>query len=278
MDIRNLLNQAKNQLQAVTDTPEVEAEVLLAFILHQTRAYLYTWPEKMVDANNEARFNQILTRRLNHEPVSYLIGCKEFWSLDLKVTSDVLIPRPETELLVELILQVNEEKVVMADLGTGSGAITLAVATEKPKWMFHATDNREAVLNIAKMNAERHGLSAIQFHLGHWFKALPPLKFDVIVSNPPYLSKKDPHLERLQYEPQNALVSGHEGLDDLSEIIFEARRFIKPTGMLFLEHGATQAVAVAALLRKAGYNSINHYQDMAGLDRVTIATWLGYTH
>jgi release factor glutamine methyltransferase len=276
--IAMLLQAASLKLRNVTDVPELEAEILLAHVLQVSRSYLYTWPEKSIEEKQEVEFQRCIVKRINREPIAYITGHREFWSLDLSVTPSVLIPRPETELLVELALQkIQTKNALIADLGTGSGAISLALASERPNWSIYATDKSHEALDIAKQNAERLHLTTISFYQGEWCEALPQLKYDAIVSNPPYLAQDDPHLQQgdLRFEPLSALASGQQGLDDIREIIQSARDYLKPQGLLLLEHGYTQAQKVSSIFQEAGYNTIEIYQDFAGQDRVTIASYQG---
>lgn len=273
--ISTVLKDAIRKLAFTTsEVPILEAEILLAHVLQASRAYLHTWPERSLSSSQEELYFSLIEKRLQGEPIAYLIGHKEFWSLDLLVTPDVLIPRPETELLVDLVLKnIHAEEAIIADLGTGSGAIALALAHDRPKWEVHATDASSAALNIAKQNAKRLQLSNIVFHQGIWCEALPTLKYDAIVSNPPYIAGEDEHLNQgdLRFEPKSALVSDECGLKDLHQIICEARTYLKPGGFLLLEHGFEQAHDVATFFEKSRYTSITRYSDLSGLDRVTIA-------
>jgi len=272
--LKTALDLAIQQLATVTDTPRLEAEIFLAHVLQVNRSYLHTWPEKILTATQQADFLKFIERRLQGTPVAYLIGHRGFWSIDLAVTPDVLIPRPETELLVELVLkQIQIKNAVIADLGTGSGAIALALAHDRPDWQVYATDASQAALNVAKSNAARLHLEQVQFRQGVWCQALPAIQFDAIVSNPPYIAEDDVHLGQgdLRFEPRSALVSKGCGLNDLQHIIIEARNYLKPGGYLFLEHGFEQAKDVATFFTKADYTLITRYADIAGLDRVTIA-------
>jgi release factor glutamine methyltransferase len=268
--ISEVLRTASQQIQNA-----LEAEILLAHTLNVTRTYLMTWPEKFINEEAEKIFFAVIEQRKQGEPIAYLIGHKEFWSLDLIVTKDVLIPRPETELLVELALKLIEKKhAVIADLGTGSGAIALALAHERPDWEIHAIDISEAALNVAKQNASKLKLTNIIFHQGDFCQALPEKKFDAILSNPPYVAENDPHLSQgdLRFEPKSALQSGEKGLQDLYRIIHDARPFLKEGGWLMVEHGSDQGVQVASFFVKGGYNNPQQYKDLAGLDRVLIAS------
>lgn len=258
----------------------LESEVLLAHVLNVSRTYLHTWPEKKLAAVQEKDFQVLIAKRQAGEPIAYITGHREFWSLDLCVTPDVLIPRHETELLVELILEkipppAHSEPILIADLGTGSGAIALAIASARPDWFIHASDFSAAALKIAEMNAKRLKLLNVIFHQGKWCEALPDLKFHAIVSNPPYIAEDDDHLTQgdLRFEPATALVSAENGLNDLKQIIFQAKNYLQNNGLLLLEHGFLQAENVTSIFKKAGYTDINTYKDLAGCDRVTIASW-----
>lgn len=268
------LKNAAQQLMN-TDVPALEAEVLLGHVLQVSRSYLHTWPENNLSETQQEEFFQLVQRRAQGEPIAYLTGHKEFWSQDLLVTPCVLIPRPETELLVETVLStITTNDALVADLGTGSGAIALAIASERPHWTVHATDASLAVLEVAKENAKRLKITNIFFYQGNWCAALPDIKFDVIVSNPPYIAENDPHLSQgdLRFEPQSALVSAENGFKDLQLIISQAKNYLKPNGFLMLEHGAEQARNVASILKNSGYTSSNVLHDLAGLDRITIAS------
>lgn len=276
--IAEALAVAIQKISAVTDVPQLEAEVLLAQVLNVARTHLHAWPEKILDESQQKKFFDLVARREQGEPIAYLLGHKEFWSLDLLVTPDTLIPRPETELLIEKILALNlNDNSVIADLGTGSGAIALALAHEKPNWKIHATDVSAKALEIAKHNAERLKISNIFFHQGSWCDALPSeIKFDVIVSNPPYIAENDAHLTQgdLRFEPRSALVSAENGLKDISQIVFAAKNHLKSGGFLFIEHGSDQAKKVASILEKAGYTCIGSHRDLSQIDRVTFASWV----
>ncbi|MCD6039406.1 MAG: N5-glutamine S-adenosyl-L-methionine-dependent methyltransferase [Gammaproteobacteria bacterium] len=270
--IASALYQAAQQFSLVTMTPALDAEVLLAYLLNVQRSYLHAHPERILSKIEEIYFADLIKQRAQGQPIAYLTGHCEFWSLDLMVTSDTLIPRPETELLVELILKKsNKLSCVVADLGTGSGAIALALARERPQWTIYATDSHLAALNIAKKNASRLKIKNIIFCHGIWCKALPPLLFDILVSNPPYVAENDPHLEQhvLTTEPASALLSGEDGLKDIRHIIHESRIYLKPKGYLLLEHGFSQAKAVRNDFLKVGYTHVISHQDFSGLNRVT---------
>lgn len=273
--IRAALAEAAAQLAALRDAPRLEAEMLLAHVLAGTRAQLHTWPERPLNAEQYARFRELVARRAQGEPVAYLIGRHEFWSLDLQVTPDTLIPRPETEFLVELALQKIPRAAAwrIADLGAGCGAIALAVARERPLCHVVATDISQPALEIARANARRLNISNIEFHLGDWFAPLRGACFDVIASNPPYVASGDPHLRDLRFEPRGALVAGMDGLQHLRTIISEARAYLAPQGWLLLEHGHDQAPELLRLLTGSGYSSAQDYPDLAGVPRIAAAQW-----
>ncbi len=276
MTIKEILEQAKEDLSFSSDTPLLDAEVLLAEALSVPRSYLFAYPEHKVSFSQKKHFDRWVEQRKQKTPVAYLIGYKEFWSMDLIVTRDTLIPRPETELLVDLVLEqerADTEKII-ADLGTGSGAIALAIAHERPHWEIHATDQSEKALEVAKFNAKRLDLPNVIFHQGNWCEALPAkIKFDFIVSNPPYIAPHDPHVlsGNLRDEPRSALISEENGLSDIKQIIDAARHHLKPGGGLLLEHGFQQASEIRRIFENLDYSDTNTYQDIAGLDRITVA-------
>jgi release factor glutamine methyltransferase len=271
--IHQALLTATQQLADQHDTASLDAELLLAHVLHKSRAWLYTWPEQELDTNQLEQFHQLVQRRMNGEPVAHLIGTQEFWSLSLQVSPDTLIPRPETERLVELALEriPSDANWRIADLGTGSGAIALAVAKERPACQIIATDKSTAALDIAKENARLNQIANVTFLQGDWLAAVkdePP--FEMILSNPPYIKEDDPHLQQgdVRFDPDSALQAGTEGLDDLQQIIEQALAHLKPGGWLLLEHGYDQQTAVMQLLQQAGYEQIEDYPDLAGQPRV----------
>jgi len=249
-----------------SDTPRLDAEVLLCHVLDVTRSYLYAWSDKVITANQYNQFQQLLDRRIKGVPIAYIVGNKEFWSLDLQVSENTLIPRPETELLVELVLARLEidSQAKIIDLGTGSGAIALAIAKERVNCNVIATDKSTTALAIAKQNANKLGLERIKFLQSDWLNNLGIA--DVIVSNPPYIAITDNNIN--QHEPRTALVAGNDGLADIKTIIAQAPKHLTARGCLLLEHGYDQATAVRGLLKQ--FQSVKTYQDLAGLDRVTV--------
>ncbi len=258
--------------------PRLDAEILLASVLDVSRAYLKTWPEKKLTAKQQENFQAFIAKRQQGQPVAYLLGQWEFWSLPIKVTPATLIPRPETECLVELALEkCTMEKAVAVDLGTGSGAIALALAVEKPQWTLWASDISEAALAVAMTNVEQLGLRNINTLLSDWFSALPDIQFDLVVANPPYIDQQDPQLQNdvINWEPRGALIAEAEGLADLENIIRNAPAFLTPGAWLILEHGYNQAERVAGLFRQHGYEQISTKKDLEGRDRVTCGQWSG---
>lgn len=270
--IQSSLQQAYTLLKPLSN-PRLDAELLLAHILNLPRSSLHAYPEKSLTPAQQQQFDTLVQRRVSGESIAHLLGEKEFWSLNLRVTKDTLIPRPETELLVELTLAKLAPEPIqhIADLGTGSGAIALAIASERPHWQVTATDNYPATLEVAQHNAKRLQLTPIEFRRGDWCRALPLKKFNAIVSNPPYIAENDPHLttDSLRHEPKPALVSGKDGLTALTAIINNAAQYLAEGGWLLLEHGYEQGSAVRELMLAAGYLEVVTYQDLSGLERVT---------
>ncbi len=252
----------------------LDCEVLLCFVLNKTRSYLYTYPEQILSEAELLQFHALIEKRHQGTPIAYLIGTREFWSLPLKVTEATLIPRPETELIVELTLKLlHSVKVAhILDLGTGSGAIALALAHEKPDWKITAVDNSSKALHVAQENAHDLHLNHVQFILSDWFTAIPAQdKFHAILANPPYIASHDPHLHQgdLRYEPQTALMSADDGLAALTKIIQQSLARLEKNGLLLVEHGYLQKKAVNTLLHHYGYTKIHCWQDSQGHDRVS---------
>lgn len=272
MNVRDLLVAATKRLGGVE--ARIDAELLLAHVLNVSRAWLYAWPEHAPDARQSEVFEQHVTARAGGEPVAYLTGHREFWSLDLEVTPAVLIPRPETELLVELALEriPRDRAARVADLGTGSGAIALAIARERPQASVLATDASDAALDVARRNAARLGFDNATFAQGDWCAALAGGRFDLIASNPPYIASDDAHLETgdLRREPRMALVSGPDGLDAIRRIVAEATMHLATDGWLLLEHGWEQAARIRALFESHEYVGVSSIRDAAGHERVTL--------
>ena len=269
--LQALLDHAQQALSA-SASPRADAEILLAHVLAKPRSFLRAWPEYALSEAEAAQFAALLARRVAGEPVAYLVGSRGFYGLDLQVSAAVLIPRPETELLVEAALQrLPQSPCRLADLGTGSGAIALALASERPDVQVLAVDVSPEALVVARENAARLGL-AVEFRQSSWCAALGDDRFDMIVSNPPYIRADDAHLALgdVRFEPALALSSGADGLDAIREIIACAPRHLKNGGWLLLEHAYDQAEAVAALLRLAGWQAVESLCDMQGHGRVTL--------
>ncbi len=263
------------RLQAIQESAVLEAEILLAFTLKKPRSYLRTWPQRTLEKKALKQYQQYIERRFQGEPIAYIIGSWEFWSLDLKVTPATLIPRPETERLVELALEKlpNHCSCKIADLGTGSGAIALAIAKERPLCQIIATDISPRAIEIATINRNTHKLNNVEFIQSNWFEALQESKdFDLIVSNPPYIASNDPHLLQgdLPFEPSAALVSSSKGLHDIHQIVTTSRSHLKPGGWLLLEHGYNQGKTAGQLLKENGYDSIQCVSDYAQNERVSM--------
>lgn len=260
--------------QAATAIDRIDAEWLLAHALDKSRSWLFAHSGDPVQPDVAGGFEALLARRQAGEPVAYLTGMQGFWTLELEVSTATLIPRPETELLVELALaRIPVDAVArVADLGTGSGAIALAIARERPRAAVIATDASTAALEVARRNAARNRIANIEFRDGDWFAPLAGEAFDLIASNPPYIADGDPHLGEgdLRFEPPTALSSGPDGLDAIRRIVRDAPGHLAPGGWLLLEHGWDQGEAVRALLQAAGFADVETAQDLEGRDRVSL--------
>ncbi len=270
--ISQIINISIQQLSN-SDTPRLDAEILLCHVLKKNRSYLYTWPENQLTEEQYQQFGILLSSRIEGKPIAYLIDHKEFWSLELQVTENTLIPRPETELLVEQVLAhlplKTSSKVI--DLGTGTGAVALAIAKERPQCHIIATDKSSQALQIAKNNAKNLALHNIKFIVSDWFAKDLGMAI-IIVSNPPYISINDPHLNQgdVRYEPCSSLISGIDGLTDIRQIIVQSHSHLLNKGWLLLEHGYDQAEQIQILLTENNYYSIETYNDLADQPRVTV--------
>ncbi len=278
LTIKQELAQASHELAALADIePRLEAEILLAHALGQSRSHLMAWPEKTVTPEQHDRFQQLVIQRMAGEPIAYLTGRREFWSLELDVSHATLIPRPETELLVERALELipADAQWQIADLGTGSGAIAAAIASERPRCNITATDTSKEALAIAEGNFQRLKLNNVTTRHGAWCDPLAKQPFHMIVSNPPYVAENDPYLQQgdLPREPQQALRSGPDGLDDIRQIIQQAPGHLCEEGWLLLEHGYDQGAAIRELLTAAGFSNIQTRKDLAGHDRMSEGCW-----
>ena len=260
--------------QIDSPTAQLDAELLLAYVLDKPRSYLFTWPEKTLSEAQSQTFMALLERRQRGEPVAYLLGRQGFWTLDLQVAEHTLIPRADTELLVEAALQLTDadSPLQVLDLGTGTGALALALASERPQWTVTGVDRIESAVTLAQSNQQQLQLSNVRFLVGHWFSALTDQRYDLILSNPPYIADTDPHLQQgdLRFEPLSALVSGADGLDDLRLIIAQAPNHMTANGWLLLEHGYDQAGAVRKLLQQAGFVEVSSQRDLGGHERISI--------
>ncbi len=274
MNIRSILQNAHSHLSD-SESPHLDAEVLLCHVLQCPRSHLLAYPEQKLTIAEFDAFSTLLTARAGGQPIAYLVGHKEFWSLSLRVNQTTLIPRPDTEILVEQGLNsLSPEKYQQVlDLGTGSGAIALAIAHERPDCEVFGTDISRAAVQLAKRNAERLKLGNTHWLISDWFNAIKILPFDLIVSNPPYIRINDPHLHQgdVRFEPLSALQAGITGLTDLEAIIANARLYLRRQAWLCLEHGYDQAEAVQRLLNRYGYTNISSHRDLAAQVRVTQA-------
>ena len=255
-----------------SESPDIDSQVLLCHILSCASSYLHTWPDKELTSAQQEQFENLIEQRQQGQPVAHLTGQRGFWSLDLKVTADTLIPRPDTELLVSLALEKLTSKMIVADLGTGSGAIGLSLAHEEPSITVFASDASWEALEVAKHNAVKYQLSNVQFWNGSWLDAIVDQSLDMVVSNPPYIEADDAHLSQgdVRFEPMSALASGSDGLDDIRQIIVQAKRCLKPASWLFIEHGYHQAQQIMTLFADAGFTNISSHKDYGDNDRVVL--------
>ncbi|WP_286232790.1 peptide chain release factor N(5)-glutamine methyltransferase [Thalassotalea sediminis] len=264
-------------IAAISDSAKLDCQVLLSFCLGKPTSYLFTWPEKSLTLEQQAQFVTLIEKRVEGEPIAYLVGEKEFWSLPFKVSPATLIPRPDTEVLVEQVIENhNVQSCQCLDLGTGTGAIAIALATENPGWQVEAIDFQEAAVELAKENATNLNVANVRIYQSHWFSHVENTKcFDVIVSNPPYIDQADEHLSLgdVVYEPKSALVAENCGLSDIQTIAKDARRYLKEGGYLYLEHGYKQKDAVVSILLALGYSNVQTIKDYNNNDRVTFACY-----
>ncbi|MFZ3152920.1 peptide chain release factor N(5)-glutamine methyltransferase [Pseudomonas sp.] len=254
-------------------TPRLDAELLLAHALGKSRSYLHTWPERELEAAQLERYQQALARRQAGEPVAYILGQQGFWSLELEVAAHTLIPRPDTELLVENVLALlPATPAALLDLGTGTGAIALALASERPAWRLTGVDRVPDAVALAERNRVRLKLNNARFVTSHWFSALAGQRYRLIVSNPPYIASDDRHLAEgdVRFEPSSALVAGADGLDDIRLIIALAPDYLQAGGWLLLEHGFDQAAAVRELLSARGFSAVQSRRDLGGHERISL--------
>lgn len=275
--IGQALQWAVSQLQSPVysmDEARADADFLLMHTLACSRSRLRTHTHEPLTMDQWQTFQAMVARRQAGEPVAYITGTRGFWTLDLHVTPDVLIPRPETELLVETVLAMADKTLALTlvDLGTGSGAIALAIASERPHWRVLATDASAPALDVARLNAKASGLQQVEFFHGNWCEALPTdLSPDIMVSNPPYIAPDDPHLQQgdLRFEPRSALSADDNGFNDIRQIVAEAGKRLRAGGFLLIEHGYQQAPAVREIMTAAGLVQVRSLRDLGGHERVT---------
>jgi release factor glutamine methyltransferase len=271
--IKTLLAHATNTLTSYSDTPLLDAEVLLGFVLNKPRTHLRAWCDNTLTAQQITSFEGLIKQRQQGTPIVYLTGTREFWSRDFTVTPDVLIPRPDTELLIELSLELipKNQVVKLIDLGTGSGIIAVTLAAERPDANVTAVDTSLAALAVAKHNAQHHQLTNIEFYQSDWFANVPKSLFDLVISNPPYIDPDDEHLQQgdVRFEPQSALIADNQGLSDIQIIADKTRSYLTPQGHLLIEHGYNQAPQVQAIFNALAYDKVQFYRDLSGQPRVT---------
>jgi release factor glutamine methyltransferase len=279
--IQSLLTQDKTALESAlaldSSTARIEIQMLLQQVLGVNRAYLLAHPERQLDAMQQATYRALLQRRLAGEPLAYILGEREFFGLNFRVTPATLIPRPDTELLVELALQRFPQRGRMLDLGTGSGAIALSIAHSRPDAEVTAVDASAEALEVALENARRLNIANARFVHSDWFAALSNERFDLIVSNPPYIEDADAHLEQgdLRFEPRSALASGADGLDDIRRIVADAKAHLASGGWLMFEHGYDQAERARGLLSASGCAEVFSARDLSGIERVSGGRYVG---
>lgn len=273
--IAQAIKEASQTLTETSDSARLDAEVLLCHVLNCAATHLIAWPEKLLDENQTQVFNRLIEQRHAGTPVAYLTGSREFWSMDFKVTPDTLIPRPDTETLIEFVLEKisAQAKLKMLDLGTGSGAIAIAIASERPDWVITATDISAEALAVAQENARSHKIKNIKFIQSNWFEQLEPQCFDIIISNPPYIAEQDKHLSQgdVRFEPLSALTSGETGMDDIERITSQAKAHLNSDGWLIFEHGYDQKQQVYDCLHHHHFHKITGLNDLSEQPRLTAA-------
>jgi release factor glutamine methyltransferase len=269
--------QRAYELESLSDSARLDIELILCHILQKNRTYLFTWPEKPLSPEQEEEFLQFFNRRKSGEPIAHIIGMREFWSLPLAVNNSTLIPRPDTELLVETVLDLFAQDAPQQarrglDLGTGTGAIVLAIASEKPHWKLLGVDFSADAVALAEYNRAALGFNHVAIAQSDWFENVGAQAFDVIVSNPPYIDPQDPHLAQgdVRFEPRSALIAANHGLADIELIIQQAWDYLNLQGWLLLEHGYDQAHAVRELFRQRGFVQVETRRDLGGNERITL--------
>lgn len=269
--------QLAHELESLSDSARLDIELILCHVLQKNRTYLFTWPDKILSSEQTEQFLQFFNRRKSGEPIAHILGQREFWSLSLAVNNFTLIPRPDTELLVELVLElfagdVPQQKRSCLDLGTGTGAIALAIASEKPDWQLVGVDKSADAVALAEKNRSDLQLAHVQMLQSDWFSAIPAQQFDVIVSNPPYIDPQDPHLAQgdVRFEPRSALVADNQGLADIELIIQQGWNYLREQGWLLLEHGYDQGQSVRDLFYARGFIQVETRRDLGGNERVSL--------
>jgi release factor glutamine methyltransferase len=276
--IASWIAYGQDKLTSCSDSAKLDAQILLALVLDKDRSYLLTWPDLELTKQAKQSYLTLLQRRINGEPIAYIIGVKEFWSLPFYVSPATLIPRPDTETLIEIVLELfgEEANYHCLDLGTGTGAIALALASELPSWNIDALDYSSDAVELAKQNSQQLKLTQVNIYQSDWFSAVDKNKrFDIIVSNPPYIDAKDENLKQgdVRFEPKSALVADEKGLADIKHIADVARKHLKTHGTVFFEHGFEQGLAVRTILSNLGYQQPNTVKDLNNHERITWAVF-----
>jgi len=281
--IKTQIELGASLLEKVSDSAKLDSQVLLSFVLDKEINYLYTWPEKLLSASQLASYSALLQERILGKPIAYITGIKEFWSLAFYCDESTLIPRPDTEVLIEKILEEVEENIESKsnsisciDLGTGTGAIALALASEKPNWDIEAIDYSKNAVALAQKNAKHLVINNVNIYQSDWFLSVSTDKrFDVIISNPPYIDENDIHLSQgdVRFEPLSALVAEDEGLADITKIVNQAIPYLKQDGYLFFEHGYNQGEVVRNIMLASGFSKVETIKDYGENDRVTFGTF-----
>jgi len=274
--------QQSAELQTLSDSPRLDLELILCHLLQKNRTWLFTWSDKILSAAELEQFQQLFARRKAGEPIAHILGQREFWSLPFKVNNSTLIPRPDTELIIEIVVELFAQDDAVQprnclDLGTGTGAIALAIASEKKHWQILAVDFSADAVALAQENRAHLGFDYVHIQQSDWFAQIPAQQFDVIVSNPPYIDPQDPHLEQgdVRFEPRSALIAGNNGMADIEHIIAQAPRYLTAGGYLLLEHGYDQGEAVRALLNAQHFTQVHSRRDYGGNERITLGQWRG---
>ena len=271
--VTELLQKAEQSINC-SDSARLDAEILFCDVMQFDRTRIYSHPEQIVPDDKSALFQSLIQQRQQGRPIAHLTGKKEFWSLELTINEDTLIPRPETELLVETALQIIPDDTIfnVLDLGTGSGAIAIAIASERPDCNIVATDINANALTMAKKNAETYQLKNIELYISDWYRDIPLQPFDLIVSNPPYIKQDDEHLSQgdVRFEPEIALVAGADGMQAINMILENAKNYLASDAYLLIEHGYDQGSLVEEAFLKHAFKQLKTFQDLSGQDRMTI--------